>query len=79
MNIDVPLLITPVLFSDAGRFDISESIVISFAPDGNKIALTRWFLPLSRVYASDTAVLPLVLAQFPCEVQDCRTHLECGV
>ena len=79
MNIEVPLLITPVLFSDAGRFDISESIVISFAPDSTKIALTRWFLPLSRVSASDTAVSPLVLARFPCEAQHCRIHLECGV
>ena len=56
MNIDAPLLITPVLFSNAGRFDISESVVISFAPDSIKTALTRWFLPLSRVSASDTAV-----------------------
>ena len=79
MSIDVPLLITPVLFSDAGRFDISESIVISFAHDSTKIALTRWFLPLSHVSASDTAVSPLVLARFLCEVQHRRTHFECGV
>lgn len=79
MNKDVPLLIAAVLLSNAGRLDISQPYTVSIAHNSSQNTLTLWSLPPLRVFASDIAVLFLELVQFPCVVQHCRTHLECGV
>ena len=40
MNLHIPLLITPILLSNAGWFDIGEPVTVSFAPNSREIALT---------------------------------------
>ena len=41
MNLHIPLLITPILLSDASWFDIGEPFAVSFASIDSEIALTQ--------------------------------------
>ena len=74
MNTDIPLLIAPILLSNAGGFDIGEPATVSFAPVSSRTVLTLLFLPLWRVSASGTAVLLSVPVQLLCAFHRCRTR-----
>lgn len=78
-DIYVPLLITPILFSNTGRSDISESNTVSLALESGQTAFTPWSLPPLRVFVSGIAVSLWVPVRFPYAVRHCLTRLECDV
>lgn len=51
MNMDLPLLIPPVLLSNTGWLNIGQPVTVSFAHNSRKIALAPLSLPLLHVSA----------------------------